>query len=93
MEKEEIKGNLETYKLWLMGEDYDPKPKITIELIDSILKALESNHNPDNLLEEAREEAEKRFTLPYIGYCRTEGESFTEGAQFIINKLNERKEN
>jgi hypothetical protein len=65
MEKEEIKGNLETYKLWLMGEDYDPKPKITIELIDSILKLL--NTPSTDLIEEARKEAKeegvRRFKL------------------------------
>ena len=90
---EEIKGDLETYKLWLIGEDYEPEPKITLELIDSILKVLESVPNLEKLLEQAREEAEK-YAIEEYGDWEHNGSierAYSNGAQFILTKLNERK--
>lgn len=103
MEKKEIKGNLEAYKFWLIGEDYEPEPKITVELIDSMLKVLETPPNLDNLLEFAKEKGlieswiENNFNcdlgLDSDERIRTDygylPEIFVSYTKFIIDKLKE----
>ena len=44
----------------------------------------------EDLLKQAREEAEKEFSLSH-GYFYGQKQAFIQGAQFIINKLNELK--
>ena len=62
MEKKQAIGELEHFRRYLMGEDCQPTPRITVKTIDFILKKL---HSKDIKIElkEAIKEAEKRFPL------------------------------
>jgi hypothetical protein len=60
MEKEI--GELEHYRRYLMGEDYQPIPKITVKTIEIILNKF-NKLDVKKQLKEAVKEAAKRFPL------------------------------